>query len=167
MKASVSTVLLAVFLVTPVFAEDPPPAPAAFRIAIEVTVPDEDLRDRTAMYLRNELRGLGDVEVTSENPDYKVYAMVTEVRTAAGNRYAYVLGISITTFFPDGYFDSILNPNLLNAEEVSRQLEAVTVYRNQFQSVSGPNEADLIETVVSSIAVFNTHVLEPERQKNQ
>lgn len=149
-------------VIAPAFADDTP-APV-FRIAIEVTVPDDDLRDRIAMYLRNELRRLGDVEVTSENPDYKLYAMVMEMRTSAGGRMAYVLGISITSFFPDGYFDSILNENLTNADEVAQKLEEVTVYRNQFLSVSGPSEANLIETVTNSVAKLNAHILEPERR---
>ena len=164
MKAIVLALLSATLLAAPVLADDLPPA--AFRVAIEVTVSDEDLRDRIAMYLRNELRGLGDVEVTSDNPDFKVYSMVSEVRTSTGGRIAYVLGTSITSFFPDGYFDSILNQNLLNADEVSQKLEAVTVYRNQFLSVSGPSEADLIETVTNSVATFNRHILEPERKKS-
>lgn len=53
------------------------------------------------------------------------------------------------------------------ADEVSQKLEAVTVYRNQFLSVSGPSEADLIETVTNSIAKLNIHILEPERKSNQ
>lgn len=76
---------------------------------------------------------------------------------------AYVLGISITSFFPDGCLDSILNNNLTNADEVAQKLEAVTVYRNQFLSVSGPFEANLIETVTNSVAKLNAHILEPER----
>lgn len=148
---------------TPVFAEDVPPP--TFRIAVEVTVADEDLRDRVSMYFRNELLGLGDVEVTPENPDYKLYAMVSEVRTNPGGRIAYVLGTSVASFFPDGYFDSILSSNLGNAEEVSQKLEEVTVYRNQFLSVSGPSEADLIETVTNSVAKLNAHILEPERKE--
>ena len=162
MKTRVVAVLLAALLIAPAFADDSPPP--AFRIAIEVTVADEDLRNRIAMYLRNELRSLGDVEVTSENPDFKVYSMVTEVRTSTGGRIAYVLGTSITSFFPDGYFDSILSENLRNADEVSQKLEALTVYRNQFLSVSGPSEADLIETVTNSVAKLNIHFLEPERK---
>jgi len=118
------------------------------------------------MYLRNELRGLGDVEITSENPDFKVYSMITEVRTSTGGRIAYVLGTTITSFFPDGYFDSILSEKLRNVDEVSQKLEALTVYRNQFLSVSGPSEAHLIETVTNSVAKLNVHILEPERNKN-
>ena len=87
MKTSVLAFLLAAFLVAPVFADDS--RPAAFRIAIEATVPDEDLRDRIA------------------------------------------------------------------------------IYRNQFLSVSGPSEADLIETVTNSITKLNIHILEPERKSNQ
>ncbi len=162
MKIKVAAILLMFITVAAAFADDTPPAPV-FRVAIEVTVPDEDMSKRIAMYLRNELRGLGDVEVTSENPDYKIYAMVTAVRTATGARLAYVLGVSITSFFPDGYFDSILSDNLANADEVSRKLDQVAVYRNQFLSVSGPSEADLIETVTSSVAKLNAHIFQPER----
>ncbi len=165
MRASLLAALLTTLPVAPAFADDP--QPAAFRVDIEVTVSDEDLRDRIAKYLRNELRGLGDVEVTSDNPDFKVYSMVSEVRTNTGGRIAYVLGTSITSFFPDGYFDSILNKNLKNADEVAQKLEAVTVYRNQFISVSGPTEADLIETVKNSVATLNKHILEPERQSGE
>ena len=35
-----------------------------FRIDYEVNVPDEAAKERIGMYLRNELRSLGDVEVT-------------------------------------------------------------------------------------------------------
>lgn len=164
MKTIIVAALLAAFLIAPTFADDTP-APA-FRIAVEVTVSNEDLKKRITMYLRNELRGLGDVEVTSENPDFKIYSMVTEVRTGAGGRIAYVLGTSVTSFFPDGYFDSILSENLGNADEISQKLEAVTVYRNQFLSVSGPSEANLIETVANSVAKLNAHVLEPERKSD-
>ena len=157
-------ILLVTFVVAPTYADDT--APPAFRIAIEVTVPDDDLRKRITMYLRNELRGLGDVEVTSDNPGYKLYAMVTEVRTNPGGRLAYVLGISVVSFFPDGYFDSILSDKPVNADEVSQKLEEVTVYRNQFLSVSGPSEANLIETVVNSVAKLNAHMLEPERNSD-
>jgi hypothetical protein len=134
-----------------------------FKVATEVTVSDEDLRDRISMYLRNELRALGDVEVTADNPDYKLYVMATEVKTKTGGRIAYVLGTSIVGFFPDGYFDSILSERLSNADEVSQRLEEVTVYKNQFISVSGPSEANLIQTVTNSVAKLNVHILEPER----
>jgi len=127
-------------------------------------VPDEDLKDRVTKYLRNELRNLGDVEVTSENPDFKLYAMVTEMRSGTGHRLAYVLGISVVNFFPDGYFDSILDDRLNNVDEIARKLEAVTVYRNQFLSVSGPEEAHLIQTAANSVARFNAHILQPERK---
>jgi len=128
-----------------------------------VTVADEDLSDRVSMYLRNELRGLGDVEVTAENPDYKLYAMVSEMRTSTGGRIAYILGMSVTSYFPDGYFGSILSEKLKNADVISRKLEAINVYRNQFLSVSGPTEANLIETVSNSVGKLNTHILEPAR----
>ena len=164
MRINIVAVLLAALLAAPAFADDS--SQPAFRIAIEVTVSDEDLRDRVATYLRNELRSIGDVAVSSENPDFKIYCMVTEVRSSAGGRIAYVLGTSITSFFPDGYFDSILSEKLQNADEVSRKLEAVTVYRNQFLSVSGPSEANLIETVTNSVAKLNAHILEPERKRS-
>ena len=91
-------------------------------------------------------------------------AVADDTPTSAGGRMAYVLGISITSFFPDGYFDSILNDNLTNADEVAQKLEEITVYRNQFLSVSGPSEANLIETVTNSVAKLNAHILEPERR---
>jgi hypothetical protein len=164
MKTRMLAIVCAMFLAEPTFSDDA--VPPAFRIAIEVTVSDEDLRDRIAMYLRNELRSLGDVEITSENPDFKLYAMVTEVRTDSGGRIAYVLGISVTSFFPDGYFDTILSASLKNADEISQKLEAIAVYRNQFLSVSGPSEANLIETVTNSVAKLNVHILEPQRNSD-
>lgn len=81
-------------------------------------------------------------------------------------RTAIVLGISVTSFFPDGHFDTILREDLANAKEVSSLLEAVPVYEHQFLSLAGPSEANLIETVTSSIAQLNTHVLEPKRDKS-
>ncbi|MCH9694537.1 MAG: hypothetical protein K0U72_08515 [Gammaproteobacteria bacterium] len=161
MRVAAGVLAIVFFLSASVAANDA--TPPAFKVAIEVTVSDQELRDRVSMYLRNELRSLGDVEVTSDNPDYKLYTMVTEVRSKTGGRIAYVLGTSIVSFFPDGYFDSVLSARLRNADEVARRLEEVTVYRNQFLSVSGPSEAHLIETVTNSVAKLNAHVLEPER----
>lgn len=161
MKITAIAISLVLIMSATTVADDSPAT--AFRVAIEVTVPDEDLRERISMYLRNELRGLGDVEVTSDNPDYKLFTMVTEVRTKTGGRIAYVLGTSIVSFFPDGYFNSILSERLANADEVTQRLEEVTVYRNQFMSVSGPSEANLIQTVTNSVAKVNAHILEPER----
>ena len=162
---TVRTAIALVFFLatTSVFAQDDPPPPA-FRVALEVSLRDEDLKERVSKYLRNELRALGDVEVSAENPDYKLYVMLTEMR-AGGGRVAYVLGISVTSFFPDGYFDTILRKDLSNAREVSSLLEAVPVYEHQFLSLAGPSEANLIETVTSSIAQLNTHVLQPKRSK--
>ncbi len=162
MKKILTAIALLALVTAPAIADEAPPP--TLRVAIEVTVSDEDLRDRVSMYLRNELRNLGDVEVTDENPDFKLYAMVTEMRSGTGQRVAYVLGISVVNFFPDGYFDSILDDRLRNADEIARKLEAVTVYRNQFLSVSGPEEAHLIETAVNSIARLNTHIFQPERE---
>ncbi|MEM7433429.1 MAG: hypothetical protein AAF351_16010 [Pseudomonadota bacterium] len=163
MTLKVITAIIGALFVVSALADET--APAAFRVDVEVTVPDEDLRERVAVYLRSELRGLGDVEVTSENPDFKIYSMVSEVKTSTGDRIAYVLGTSITSFFPDGYFDSVLDNRMSNVDEVARLLEAVTVYRNQFISVSGPNEVDLLETAANSVATFNAHILEPERNR--
>lgn len=165
MRKSLFGLLVAMILGTQALSEEP--QSVAFRVAVEVTIPDEDLRERVAVYLRAELRRLGNVEVTMDNPDFKIYSMVSEVKTNTGERIAYVLGTSIASYFPDGYFDSVLNPNLSNADEVARSLEAVTVYRNQFISVSGPNEVDLLETVTNAVATFNAHILQPERENTQ
>lgn len=134
-----------------------------FRIAVEVSVSDEDLRERVAMYIRNELRRLGDVEVTPDDPDFKIYAMVMEMKTSANERIAYILGLSIASFFPDGYFDSILREDLMNSGEVAQKLESLTVYENQFLSLAGPTEANLIEVVTNSISKLDAHILSPER----
>ena len=160
MTAIIAIALMFLLPTAAVFAEDTPEP--AFRVALEVSLRDEDLKERVSKYLRNELRALGDVEVSAENPDYKLYVMLTEMH-AGGGRIAYVLGISVTSFFPDGYFDTILRQDLSNADEVSRLLEAVPVYEHQFLSLAGPSEDNLIETVTSSIANLNTHVLEPKR----
>ena len=121
------------------------------------------------MYIRNELRNLGDVAITDENPDYKLYVMVLEMSSERGTRLAYVLGISVTSFFPDGYFNSVLDDRLRNVEEVAGRLEEVPVYEQQLMSVSGPEEAHLIETVAGSITQLNRYVLEPKRaaQRNE
>ncbi len=138
--------------------------PPAFRIAYDVSVPDRDTSERISTYLRNELRSLGDVEVTDENPDYKLYVMVMEMNSERGTRLAYVLGISVTSYFPDNYFDLVLDDRLRNVGEVARRLEEVPVYEQQLMSLAGPEEADLIETVSNSIAQLNRHVLDPKRQ---
>lgn len=154
-------VLLTTLILSPAIAEETPTK--AFRVAIEVTVPDDELQDRVAMYLRNELRSLGDVEVTDDNPDFKLFAMVTEMKSSTGGRIAYVLGISITRFFPDGYVDSIISAHLSNVREVAGKLEALAIYENQFISVAGAREADLIKTVTNSVARINAHILQPQR----
>ncbi len=163
MTRTVIAILVLILAALPAVADETE-APA-FRIAIEVTERDEDLKERLSKYLRNELRAIGDVEVSAENPDYRLYVMLTEMR-AGGGRIAYVLGISVTSFFPDGYFDTILRTDLTNAREVSTKLEAVPVYEHQFMSLAGPSEAHLIETVTSSIANFNKYVLEPKRSSD-
>jgi hypothetical protein len=145
---------------SPTIADDTPPP--GFRVALEVTTRDDDARERVTKYLRNELRGLGDVAVTAEDPDYKLYVVLTEMR-AGGGRIAYVLTISATSFFPDGYFDTILRTDLANTDEVLQRLQEVPVYEHQFVSLAGPTEAHLIETVTSSIINLNTYLLEPRR----
>lgn len=161
MRSELLVALLAITWTGAVLADEE--AAATFRIAIEVTVADEDVKERVTMYFRNELRGLGDVEVTADKPHFRIYAVVSEIRTDRTTRIAYVLGTSVTTFFPKGYFDTILNKSLLNAAEVSARLEEVPVYENQFISTAGPTEANLIETVVNSVARLNAHVLQPRR----
>ncbi len=155
-------VTICLLAITSAASADEQPA-ATFRIAIEVTVSDDEVKERVATYFRNELRRLGDVEVTAENPHFRIYAMVSEMRTDRSTRVAYILGTSVTTFFPDGYFDTILRKDLSNAAEVSQRLEEVPVYENQFISTAGPTEANLIETVVNSVARLNAHVLQPRR----
>jgi len=165
MKAISGTILCLVLAAASVLADDTPPP--AFRVALDVSVRGDDARERVSMYLRNELRGLGDVEVTSDNPDFKLFVVLTEMRSGRDNLMAYVLAISVTRFFPDGYFDTIFRGDLANIDEISRLLEAVPVYERQFVSLAGPTEANLIETVTNSIANFNTHVLDPERQGDE
>lgn len=157
------TVVLCLVLATmPVLADDT--ASPAFRVALDIRARDEDARERVAMYIGNELRGLGDVEVSGENPDFKLFVVLTEMNTDRGTRMAYVLTMSVARFFPDGYFETILRNDLANADEVSRLLEAVPVYERQFVSLAGPSEANLIETVTASIRNLDKHLFEPERQ---
>lgn len=162
MKIGKAAFLLVVLIVCPALADEAPESPA-FRIAIEVSVRDEDLNARVSKYLRNELRAIADVELASEDPDYRLYVMLTEMRSSGGGLLAYVLGISVTSFFPDGYFDTVLRGDLKNADEVTQKLEAVPVYEHQFMSLAGPTEANLIETVSSAIANFDKHILEHKR----
>lgn len=163
---TVSIAILCLFLTnSPVLADDA--APPAFRVALDVSARDDEARERVSMYLQNELRDIGDVEVSSNNPDFKLFVVLTEMRSERGTLMAYVLAISVTRFFPDGYFGTILSEKLVNADEVSQRLEEVPVYERQFVSLAGPLEANLIETVTASIRNLNTHVLEPERQGDQ
>jgi hypothetical protein len=164
MKTLSITVLGLMLAVTPALANDTPPP--TFQVALDVRARDEDTRERVTTYLQNELRGLGDVEVAADNPDFKLFVVLTEMRTDRGTLMAHVLAISVTRFFPDGYFGTILSDKLTNAAVVSQRLEEVPVFERQFVSLSGPSEADLIETVTSSIRNLNTHVLEPDRQGN-
>ena len=121
MKNSVMAMVIGVLVAVPVMAEEA--AEPAFRIAYEVSIADEDARERVGMYIRNELRNLGDVAVNDENPDYKLYVMVLEMNSERGNRLAYVLGISVTSYFPTGYFNSVLDDRLRNIQEVAARLE--------------------------------------------
>ena len=162
MKIMTAAILCLVLAMTPVLADDT--APPAFRVALDISARDDDARERVGMYLRNELRSLGDVEVSSADPDFKLFVVLTEMSTDRGTRMAYVLAISVARFFPDGYFGTILRNDLANADEVSRLLEAVPVYERQFVSLAGPSEANLIETVTASIRNLDKHLLEPERQ---
>lgn len=132
---TVMIMMLAVLMITPATADDE--VLPRFRIAVEVTVTDDDLRERVTGYLTRELQDLRDVSVTLEDPDYKLYAMVMQVRTSDDRRMAYVLAVSVAGFFPDGYFDSILRDDLANADEIKERLGEVTVYRNQFMSLAG------------------------------
>ncbi len=162
MRIKASILTLAVLVAFPVTAEEV--VEPAFRIDYEVSVPDEDAKKRVGMYIRNELRSLGDVVITDENPDYKLYVMVLEMASERGTRLAYVLGISVTSYFPDGYFNTVLDDRMSNVGEVAARLDEVPVYEQQLMSVSGPEEAHLIETVAGSIRQLNRHVLEPKRQ---
>lgn len=161
MAIRIAIPVLAVVTFSPVIADDE--ASLTFRIDVEVTVADDDLRKRVSAYLTSELQALRDVEITSENPDYKLYAMVMQVRTSEDLRMAYVLDVSVATFFPDGYFDSILRDDLGNAEEIRRKLEGVTVYRNRFLSLAGPSEANLQEVSRNVVSKINYHLLSPGR----
>ncbi len=165
MKNTIAALLIMAVAALPAFAEEE--AEPAFRIAYDVNAPDEEAKERIGMYLRNELRNLGDVEVTDENPDYKLYAMVMEMNSERGNRMAYILGISVTSFFPDGYFDTVLDDRMSNVREVAQRLEEVPVYEQQLMSIAGPEEAHLIQTVSNSMAQLNRHVLEPRRKARQ
>ncbi len=165
MKYTIVALLMMGVAALPAFAEED--AEPAFRISYNVNAPDEEAMERIGMYLRNELRNLGDVEVTDENPDYKLYAMVMEMNSERGNRMAYILGISVTSFFPDGYFNTVLDDRISNVKEVAQRLEEVPVYEQQLMSIAGPEEAHLIQTVSNSIAQLNRHVLEPKRQAQQ
>ena len=163
MRIRLATICIALIAASPLPADEN--VDPQFRIAVEVTEVDEDLRERVAGYLATELQELGDVEVTAENPDYKLYAMVMQVRTSDGKRMAYVLGISVVTFFPDGYFDTILSSKLKNGREVNRRLQEVTVYKNQFMSLAGPSEENLQDIAKNVVTKFNAWILGPGRNK--
>ena len=161
MKNMMMALLLSLLVALPAAAQDE--VAPAFRITYEVSAANEDARERVGMYIRNELRNLGDVEITDEDPDYKLYVMVLEMSSERGTRLAYVLGISVTSFFPDGYFNTVLDDRINNVQEVAARLEEVPVYEQQLMSVSGPEEANLIETVAGSILQLSRYVLEPKR----
>lgn len=163
MSNRLATLCLTLLAAAPLMADDA--VEPRYRIAVEVTEVDENLRERVAGYLATELQALDDVEVTSENPDYKLYAMVMQVRTSDGKRMAYVLGTSVVTFFPDGYFDTILSSKLKNGREVNRRLQDVTVYKNQFMSLAGPSEENLQDIAKNVVAKFDVWILGPERSK--
>lgn len=162
-KVIAATVLSQALALSPALAEDA--SAPEIRVAIEVSTRVEDAAARVTKYMQNELRALGDVVVTSEDPDYRLYVVLTEMR-AGGGRIAYVLTMSVTSFFPDGYFDTILRNDLRNAEEVLQRLEEVPVYEHQFVSLAGPKEAHLIGTATTLVANLNKHLLEPRRKRD-
>lgn len=157
------TALIVAIAAAPIHAQEAEPEPAEFQIRIVVDLPDEDLAERVAMYARNELRGLGDVAIAEENPDYTLFFRVIEMK-AGEHTIGHVVGIAVVSYFPDGYFKSIVNPRLRNADEVTAKLEAVNVFEHQLLSVAGSKEADLIQAIANAIATFNRGVLQPKRE---
>lgn len=162
-RTVLTVALLFVLAALPAQAQEAEPQPARFQIRIVVDLPDEGLAERVSMYARNELRGIEDVELTEENPDYSLFFRVIEMK-AGEHTIGHVLGVAVVSYFPDGYFDSVLDPRMRNAGEVAAKLEAVNVFEHQLLSVAGSREADVVQAVVNAIATFNRGVLQPKRK---
>ena len=129
--------------------------PAAFQIRVVVELPDEDLAERVSLYARNELRSIDDVELTEDDPDYTLFFRVIEMK-AGEHTIGHVLGIAVVSYFPEGYFKSVIDPRLNNADEVAEKLDAVNVFEHQLLSVAGSKEADLIQGVAEIVPFTET-----------
>jgi hypothetical protein len=132
------------------------------RIAVSVTCNDGALRSEITSFISRELRGLGDVDITDDNPSFKISVVAMSVKMQNGYDAGYAFSVIITS--PLGDWSWALSDKLNSQAKASiAQLFQGHESLEDDELVVGNND-DLRQNLTEIIAKFDANSLEPRRK---
>jgi len=139
--------------------------PYSGRVSVSISAND-NIKGQIESYISRELRSLGDVIVTDDNPDWVLHIVALEPTSKGGNKVGIILSVVITRPFKSNG----LNVLLIVLREVKKNereiLSSMTADLNSIASheirVGSPE--DLRNMCNSIVADFDTDQIKPFRE---
>ena len=129
------------------------------RVSIEVRGHDE-LTTNVLSYLSRELRSLGDVVVTDEDPKWKIDIVVTYLEFTSGERIGVLLSVVVIKPLHVSIWESMIKEDSSDFAEYF--LSTLSELKYHWATPSSIEE--LRESCYDIVAIFDTSILEPDRR---
>lgn len=152
--------LLLCFLSLPAHGADP--ATSRHRVALHVSCENDALRSQITSFLSRELRSLGDVDITDQDPSFKILIVAIAARLKGGYEVGYAFSVIITS--PLGDWSWALSKELTPEGKmaISKILGEHESLEDHQLLVGG--FSDLRQSLTEIIASFDAKKLEPRRR---
>lgn len=135
-----------------------------FRVAIEVSCKDQNLKAEIDRYLRNELNAFRDVDIVSKEQDRSIIVIAIKDRTTKDTELGFTMAVIFTKNYSLSEFKNKFS--LLDKNDKSTQEYIFEKEREEFEDalILVGSQDNLESSCRSAVFAFNHDILEPERQ---
>lgn len=160
MRMRFATITFALLIPLVCIAGDMPQFSA--RVSVGVSA-DENIKGKIESYIARELRSLGDVIVTNDNPNWAIDIVALEAETRSGYKNGVNLSVVITKPFVNTFLVNQLDENYKSW--VSAATTGLCRIYAEWLRIGSPE--DLRSICNGIVADFDVHFLQPERKSWQ
>ena len=136
----------------------------SFRVKVKITA-DYEIENSVKSYLKRELRDLGDIILTDQNPDWELSFIAIIGKTLSGYKSGIFMSMVALETYKPAAVDHLLTQWRIN-DKIKEDVKRLTIGLYSFSNhvVRIGSEQDIKSMCSSLIANFDTNNLEPRRK---